>query len=489
MSKINSNLAPLIPRKFMNNYSGRKPQNSSAVLSKSILLDKITEFTLGLPEFKNELKAIAENIRARAKRAPNEATIASHFETLLYAFLKQHFGIEFLPEKEIRVETARHTGKGRMDSRLGALIIEYKHYTKLAGTKDQHSASNQIIEYMQSIGEESGQEVIGFITDGLNVKFISYDPITNVSQGAFEAISAEHIERLIRSIVLLEKTALTPENLVKDFCAQNGVAQKLSITLFDALKNNISDRSMMLFNEWKALFKLAHDDTSKQVAIEDRRIALAAALGISISVNDNETEYMALYAIQTAYAIIVKIIAYKVITAVRAETSIISFGELAGANVDTIRTHLYRLEEGEIFRDIGFGNLLEGDFFAWYCTDKQWNANIAACVKQVFAVLTEYEDHKIFSGDDVHIQDLFKDLYMHVIPDKVRHSLGEFYTPPWLADNLVSRAIELADKNDWKGLDPCCGSGTFITVLMRRVLEESRGKSRKAKLKAVLTGC
>ena len=107
-------------------------------------------------------------------------------------------------------------------------------------------------------------------------------------------------------------------------------------------------------------------------------------------------------------------------------------------------------------------------------------------MKQVFSVLTEYEDNKIFSGEDVHIQDLFKDLYMHVIPDKVRHSLGEFYTPPWLADNLVKRAVEMAGTNGWKGLDPCCGSGTFVTVLMRRVLNDVKGKSRNSKLKAVL---
>jgi type I restriction-modification system DNA methylase subunit len=75
---------------------------------------------------------------------------------------------------------------------------------------------------------------------------------------------------------------------------------------------------------------------------------------------------------------------------------------------------------------------------------------------------------------------------MHVIPDKVRHSLGEFYTPPWLADNLVNRAIELAEKDNWKALDPCCGSGTFVTVLIRLVLEKMHGKQRKTKLKAVL---
>jgi hypothetical protein len=68
----------------------------------------------------------------------------------------------------------------------------------------------------------------------------------------------------------------------------------------------------MLFNEWKELFKLAHDDFSKQKPIEERRQALSNILGKQII--DNETEYQVLYALQTAYAVIIKIIASDALT-------------------------------------------------------------------------------------------------------------------------------------------------------------------------------
>jgi type I restriction-modification system DNA methylase subunit len=462
--------------------SAQKSQGTNR--SKS-LKEKTTEFILKQPEFKDELSLLAVEIRKQSLIGENEATIAQHFEMLLYSFLKEQFGIKFLPIKEQRVDTLRHTAKGRMDSRLGALIIEYKHHTKLKSLADQDKATTQITEYMRTVGGQLEQQVIGLVTDGTKARFVILDEAGNISNDSYSELSADHLERLIRNILLLEKTALTPENLVRDFCAPDGVGKQLSIALFDALKNHITGRSQMLFNEWKALFKLAHDDVSKQKAIQERREALADALDISIEPNDNETEYMALYAIQTAYAIIVKVIAYKVIAAVRAQTTIMSFAELARSNSSTIRTHLSRLEEGAVFRDMGFGNLLEGDFFAWYCTDRQWNEKIASRVQSVFKILTQYEDHKMFS-ENIKAQDLFKDLYMHSIPDKVRHSLGEFYTPPWLADNLINHALELADKPDWKGLDPCCGSGTFITVLIRRVLSEVEKESREDKLRAVL---
>ena len=459
---------------------------ATEISESALLRAKVTEFILSQPEFGLSLKNLVEQIKKQALLAENEATIAHHFEILLYAFLKEQFGIQFLPNKEEPIDTLRHVSRGRMDSRLGALIIEYKHRTRLKNLANQQDATNQLSGYMTSIHRQQGHEIIGLITDGAIAKFIVLSDTGDLVHTHFEKLSVIHLDRLIRSIVLLDKTALTPENLVKDFCSANGVASQLSITLYDALKNHITGRSQMLFNEWKALFKLAHDDSSKQKAIQERRESLAEALNIFIDENDNETEYMALYAIQTAYAIIVKIIAYKVIAAVRLHKSITDFSELAQSDFKTIRTHLYRLEEGAVFRDIGFGNLLEGDFFAWYCTDKQWSDGIALSVKKVFGVLTQYEEHKMFGSDHIKIQDLFKDLFMQIIPDKVRHSLGEFYTPPWLADNLVNRSVELANSPGWKGLDPCCGSGTFITVMMRQVLKEIDGKSRKEKLYEVL---
>ena len=77
----------------------------------------------------------------------------------------------------------------------------------------------------------------------------------------------------------------------------------------------------MLFNEWKELFNLSHDDISKQQAIIDRRKSMEKLLGTTFSEIDEE--YTALFALQTAYVIIVKIIAYRIISIVRYNSSLI----------------------------------------------------------------------------------------------------------------------------------------------------------------------
>ena len=445
---------------------------------------QIIEKVFDMPQYQSELKKMVANIHANSQAAKNEATVATQFEMLLYSFIQTNLNLHILPEKEIAVDTEIHITKGRIDSRIGALVIEYKHHTKLKSKKQQQSATKQIKYYLKSLSKGQKGVISGLITDGLNVQFISLDESGKFSESLFSPLSDKYLDRIIRNIVLLYKTALTPDNLVKNFC-NDKIAKELSTTLFDALKNNITGRSQMLFNEWKALFKLAHDDTSKQTAIKARRKSLEEAFDIEFPANDNDTEYMALFALQTAYAIIIKVVAYKVISTISPEVETLPFSAISNRDSDALRSRLARLEDGDIFRELGFGNLLEGDFFAWYSTPEQWSDAIFNSVRQVFVILAEYEEHQMFDGE-LTIQDLFKDLYMGIIPDKVRHSLGEFYTPPWLADNVIAHGQNLINKDDWSALDPCCGSGTFLTTLIKRCLDSTGNLSNSDKLQNIL---
>lgn len=457
--------------------------------------DALTEatqlFTLSHSAFRDLLDERAAEIRKEALTAPNEATIATNFELKLYGLITERLGAKFSPIKEQSVDTRRHVKKGRLDARIGAVVIEYKQKRKLDSKQDQGKAIQQIKDYLEALWDKQGEgvkhEMLGVLTDGWRIKFITIAPDGSLTESAFDDLNGEHLARIIRTVLTLNKRALTPDNLIAGFCEDGDPSpvKKLALALFDALDTHATGRSNMLFREWQAIFRLAHDDQSKQRAIQERREALAEALDMTIAEADNDTEYKALYAIQTSYAIIVKAIAYKVLTSIRGD-SVESFADLAQGSANSLRSHLDRLESGAIFRQEGFGNLLEGDFFAWYCTTDQWDKAIAAAIKKIFVILAEYESNHMFGGGKV--QDLFKDLYMAIIPDKVRHSMGEFYTPPWLADQTIREALGPTPANGWMALDPCCGSGTFITALIRLVLSEAKaaGLSKHETLKSVL---
>jgi SAM-dependent methyltransferase len=72
------------------------------------------------------------------------------------------------------------------------------------------------------------------------------------------------------------------------------------------------------------------------------------------------------------------------------------------------------------------------------------------------------------SEDPVHNQDLLKDLYLQIIPSEVRHDLGEYYTPDWVADLVFSR-VAFEGRSDQRVLDPACGSGTFLTLAISKI--------------------
>ena len=76
-------------------------------------------------------------------------------------------------------------------------------------------------------------------------------------------------------------------------------------------------------------------------------------------------------------------------------------------------------------------------------------------------------------------RDMFKPLYMDIMPSGLRHSRGEFYTPDW----VVERALEMAG---YRGdtavslMDPSCGSGSFLVkaIAMLRQKTDAEGMSR-----------
>ena len=446
---------------------------------------KELELIINSKEYKDNLNKVCSDIISSCKNAENEASVVSIFELELFSFIRESFGLKYFPEKEKSVNTEIHVSKGRIDSKIGALVVEFKQPSSYNSIEKKSKAAKQLIDYLNGLYENEETDYLGFVTDGVECQVIRMENGATF-KGANEPLTGQHLDLLIKNIVLLHKKALTPENLVKDFCGtdENNLAKNLTLTLFETLKKSSTDKTQMLFQEWKELFRLAHDDKSKQRAIEERKSALEAV--VSQKFKNKDDEYLSLYALQSTYAIIVKIIAFKVISKIRyKQSTLIDFNKVANYDSDELRYQMSDLEEGAIFRQVGIGNLLEGDFFSWYSTSQQWDVLIGNHVKKIFATLTPYEDKALFDSAD-NAYDLFKDLYMNIIPDKVRHSLGEFYTPPWLADNLIDNSLKSISTKNWKGLDPCSGSGTFLTVLIRKVLKETLDKPKSERLAAIL---
>ncbi len=439
--------------------------------------------------YQTELNRMARDIVEASLKAPNEATIESRFDCELFAFFKTYFeplGFEYNPIKEKSIATRRHISKGRADTAISTLIIEFKQPSALSNEKQKKKAIEQISEYLKGLEVQNKNEMFeGFITDGVYGCFITYFGEKIVVE-KFMRIDAYALDRIIQNILALKLIAFNANNLVDSFCnppINDGISFELVGILFDLLKSNMHMKTRMLFTEWKELFNLAHDDISKQQAIINRKKSLEALLDTGLSQKNDE--YLAMFALQTAYAIIIKIIAFKVISQIRFHESLIRFDKSMEMESEELRIQFSRLENGAIFREYGMTNLLEGDFFSWYCNEKQWSIELSDVLKGIFEILCRYSEKAVLNNSK-RSQDFFKKLYEAMVPAEVRHSLGEYYTRKWLAQNVVDEAVKLANVEKWRGLDPCCGSGTFLNVMIDKVLDEECNMSDDEKLVSVL---
>lgn len=424
-------------------------------------------------KFSPLLSEAVNDIKEQARSGNNEATVETAFDISLYGLLRD-IGIKIYPKKEEPVETIRHVSKGRMDSQIGAVVIEFKHRSNLDTEDDINDATQQLSDYLDGLEEGSDEYYLGVVTDGTRIKFITRES-GNEIEGTLHELTEKDLLRLIKNTISLETKALSADNLIEEFLhpPNNNLANSLVKTLYNSLKESPSQKTHMLHSEWERLFKLGHDDKSLQTKIEERGEKLSEI--VDEEQLDMEGQYKVLFSLQTSYAIIVKLISYRVLSDVVFDGTIQSFKSLANSESEPLRSFFSEFENGAIFREIGLDNLLEGDFFSWYCSKEQWNEGIYEILRESIGRLSEYEDKSdIFNESEV--SDLFRDFYQGMIPDVVRHTLGEYYTPTWLCQHLVENST--ADKHDWEGLDPCAGSGTFLISMIDEVLSEIDDKEK-----------
>jgi hypothetical protein len=280
-------------------------QQSGVSFKKHALRQTILKAALTSPEFRSTLKEAATEIREIAKPTATEATVEGAFERVLYARLRD-IGLLFHPEKEGGVGLKRHTTRGRTDSRLGALVIEYKRPSILKSDTEIDKALDQLKEYVCSLSATAQSPFVGILTNGLVVFEVRADAGVITQELGVEKVSDGTLLRLTQHYISLGLTALTPANLIRDFCGSpsDGVLFKAARVLHSALANP-QLKTQMLHSEWKEMFRLAHDDQSQQRRIEDRRASLAELFEVNIKSADEE--YLTLFALHTAYAILLKV--------------------------------------------------------------------------------------------------------------------------------------------------------------------------------------
>ncbi|GFP43434.1 hypothetical protein HKBW3C_02564, partial [Candidatus Hakubella thermalkaliphila] len=230
---------------------------------------------------------------------------------------------------------------------------------------------------------------------------------------------------------------------------------------YQALTSTDSGLVKALFNQWEYTFGVVYGEET--VRAEKDVPELARGYGLP---KEAGLRY-ALFAVHTYFALIMKLIAAEVLSLQQGSFAPSLIGQLPAMGPVELKSQMAELEDGGVFRTYGVQNFLEGDFFRWYLD--AWEEDVTEAVRLLATRLSEFEPTTpiLRSGE---ARDLLKKLYQYLVPRKLRHDLGEYYTPDWIAERLLNQ-LGYDGNPDVRLLDPACGSGTFLTLAIDRARE------------------
>jgi hypothetical protein len=364
----------------------------------------------------------------------------------------------------------------RADALYGHLIIEYERPRTFDSRSGFEKAVEQVKSYIVAHAEVEARfpRYFGVVLDGYKIGFVRYRETIKgfESKGPFE-VNRNTVAKLIEAIIGLRRKALGAEELLKDFGPESSAAREAIKALYNKLLR-ATPRTEMLFEDWRRVF-------SQVCAYSPDKIrGLEEVYGFKRGEADPEK---LLFALHTYYALIMKLLAAEVASLYVAPKLLSYLRVLEDAYYsghERLREKLRELEEGGVFTQLKITNFMEADYFAWYLDE--WDEAVAECIMGIIRKLSDY-DPSAADLEPERIRDLFKRLYQNLVPKKIRHDLGEYYTPDWLAElvlNEVGWTLETFEKVreekkdalaplDLRLLDPACGSGTFLVLAIGRL--------------------
>ncbi|MGS4262880.1 Eco57I restriction-modification methylase domain-containing protein [Serratia marcescens] len=161
-----------------------------------------------------------------------------------------------------------------------------------------------------------------------------------------------------------------------------------------------------------------------------------------------------------------KLIAAEIVAAHGMASSTSLIHELLAIDKDEALVAALRadVENGGFFNAVGLHGFVEEAIFSWYLdatSKKTIRTSLCLAIRTLLAQLSVYRFDTIKKTG--RSRDVLRDFYQDLVPEELRKSLGEFYTPDWLVEHSVAKL----GYNDAKWLvarllDPTCGSGSFL---------------------------
>ena len=351
-----------------------------------------------------------------ANRAPNraEAIVQSDLRMLLLAS-----GLNLLEENLHEVILEAPVGnRRRIDVEVGATVFEVKRDLRIGNIRGD--AVTQLAGYVKDRIHQTGARYVGVLTDGAewHLYHLEDESLNLVSTYVLDGPSA--LEGLL---VWLDGVLATTSHIIP---TPAEVTKRLGATS-PAFALDVADLV--------ALYERNVDHPGVVIKRSLWSKLLTTALGTAFQDEDR------LFIEHTLLVVTAEIIGHAVIGFDVADQSI-------GAST---------LVRGQLFAAAQIRGVVEEDFFDWVVEVDGGESFVKTLARRLAR----------FSWGEVE-HDVMKVLYESIIAAITRKSLGEYYTPDWLAEAIVNETV--TDPLNQRVLDPSCGSGTFVFHAVRRYL-------------------
>ena len=407
---------------------------------------------------------VASAFIAAAKRGGSEADFRRE-AAIIIDDAASEAGLTIVPRDEFSV------ARGRVDSVYNRFVLEYKRPGVLSEKPSQKANTavvNQVKDYILDVAKKEKREAFrlaGVATDGFFLIFVRRvgegwvvdDPVP---------VNKSSTEKFLKLLFALSTgAALVPEVLIQDFGPKHIRTQAAVRAIYRAFKASKKPLVAKLFEQWRQFFSEATDykEWSEQIESKPEFRTFVKSLWTSDEIKHLDAASV-FFVLHTYYALLIKLIA--ALAAARfTGGKVAALSKIAAKEGNELREAFVDLERGGLFREFGIRNFLEGDFFGWYLA--AWNHDIEDAVRTLSKRLSEYDPGTLELAPE-NARDLLKKLYHYLLPKEIRHDLGEYYTPDWLAERLCIQTLssDLGDPR-MRVLDPACGSGTFLAILIK----------------------
>lgn len=359
-------------------------------------------------------------VRSIATRTPgrSEATLQADIRTLLLAAplnLDEHGVVD------INLETPAGQRR-RIDIEAGFAVIEVKRDLGVGNVR--RDAIEQLAGYVSNRISVLGQRYVGVLTDGAEWLLYHLTPSGALEQVGQPLMVDPVDPELDQLFIWLEDVLATGQQILP-------IPQEIEQRLGADSRSHALDYADLL-----ALFAANREHPSVALKRELWAKLLTTALGTTFRNEDS------LFVEHTLLVAMAEVIAHAVVG--------YAPKQLAPAT----------LLSGALFEEAQIGGVIEEDFFDWIIEVEGGGEFVRTLARRLARFDWRAVQH-----------DVMKVLYESVIGRRERYNLGEYYTPDWLSEYIVTEMV--TDPLKQRVLDPACGSGTFLFFAVRHYLKSA----------------